>query len=262
MESSEVAFDKHVNIKDFWFKGALKQDGAVALCKEQFSKLQTPAATQSIPKIIHFIWIGDNPVPPSFEIYKVPWYELHPDFEFHFWNEEQLSKHEWINSFVILDKTLNPGLRADALRLEILSKFGGIYVDLDMALFKPIHSLFAKFDTDFFICVSHTNVFEVNNAIIGCIKGHPFLDLLIKELGLGVKQEISSLEKQKQLLTVMAAYDPSIEDKLKELSSKKIDVIKTSGPGFVTRQLFKHLSTNKDTKILILPIEYYYPLSN
>lgn len=125
------------------------------------------------------------------------------------------------------------------MRIEILSKFGGIYVDLDMALVKPIHSLFTKFDTDFFICVSHTNAFEVNNAIIGCKKGHAFLNVLIKEIGIGVRQEISSLEKQKQLMKVMAAMDPSLETKLCELSSKKIDVIKTTGPGFVTRQLFK-----------------------
>jgi hypothetical protein len=60
-------------------------------------------------------------------------------------------------------------------------------VDLDMALVKPIQGLFTKFDIDLFVCVSHTNVFEVNNAIIGCIKDHPFIDSLIKELGKGFK---------------------------------------------------------------------------
>jgi hypothetical protein len=63
-------------------------------------------------------------------------------------------------------------------------------------------------------------------------------------------------------MNAMAAFDPSIEEKLKELSSKNVDVINTSGPGFITKQLFKHLHLNKDTKILILPIEFFYPLSN
>ena len=42
-------------------------------------------------------------------------------------------KNDFKNAHIILDISLNPGLRADALRLEILSKYGGIYVDIDMA---------------------------------------------------------------------------------------------------------------------------------
>lgn len=35
-----------------------------------------------------------------------------------------------------------------------------------------------------------------------------------------------------------------------------------SGPGFVTRNIFKYLTENKETKVLVLPKEYFYPLSN
>jgi mannosyltransferase OCH1-like enzyme len=82
-------------------------------------------------------------------------------------------------SNIINDRSLNAGLRADALRLEILGLFGGIYVDTDMALVKPIHSLLDKINSSFFIGISHTEPFEVNNAIVGCTPSHILIKLLI-----------------------------------------------------------------------------------
>jgi mannosyltransferase OCH1-like enzyme len=96
-----------------------------------------------------------------------------------------------------MDFSLNPGLRADALRLEILKNCGGIYVDTDMALVKPIHELFDRFDTDFFTCVSKTAVFEVNNAILGSVKDHPLVINLIQELKVGYAKQVQALDKQK-----------------------------------------------------------------
>jgi len=81
-----------------------------------------------------------------------------------------------------LNRSLNAGLRADALRYEILYKYGGIYVDTDMALVKPIHTLLDHFSTDFLIGVSYSQAFEVNNAIVGSIPGHPFIEYCIAKL--------------------------------------------------------------------------------
>ena len=83
---------------------------------------------------------------------------------------------------IILDKSLNPGLRADALRYEILNKYGGIYVDTDMALVKPIHDLLSHITADFFLGISYSEAFEVNNAIVGSVQGHPFIKSSIEKL--------------------------------------------------------------------------------
>jgi mannosyltransferase OCH1-like enzyme len=81
---------------------------------------------------------------------------------------------------IFLDRTLNPGLRADALRYEILHKYGGIYVDADMALVKPIQTLLQRFSSaDLFLGISYSEAFEVNNAIIGSIPQHPLIKLAI-----------------------------------------------------------------------------------
>ncbi len=43
----------------------------------------------SIPKIIHQLWIGPKPAPTKF---MQTWKEKHPDFDYIFWNEEELKK--------------------------------------------------------------------------------------------------------------------------------------------------------------------------
>jgi mannosyltransferase OCH1-like enzyme len=69
--------------------------------------------------------------------------------------------------------------------LELLYKYGGIYVDIDMALVKPIDEFLQKYHTDFFIGVSFTKPFEVNNAILGSSPANPILKFLIERLNIG-----------------------------------------------------------------------------
>lgn len=46
------------------------------------------------------------------------------------------------NRDVILNTALNPGLRADFLRLELLYLFGGLYADVDMTCERDLEPLF------------------------------------------------------------------------------------------------------------------------
>jgi mannosyltransferase OCH1-like enzyme len=61
---------------------------------------------------------------------------------------------------------LNPGLRSDALRLEILHRYGGVYLDIDMFCVQKLTPLMAKVGNGIAIGFSNTDVFEVNNAVI------------------------------------------------------------------------------------------------
>ena len=54
------------------------------------------------------------------------------------WGEDDLSALELVNQDIIGNKQLNPALRADFLRLELLYKFGGIYADVDMTCEKSL----------------------------------------------------------------------------------------------------------------------------
>ena len=74
-----------------------------------------------IPKLIHFIWIGSNSQPKLFkDIFLEQWINLHPEYEVKIWTGEDLQKIKLQNEKYIMDSSINPGLRADALKLEIL----------------------------------------------------------------------------------------------------------------------------------------------
>ena len=49
------------------------------------------------------------------------------------WGETEVAELTFLqNRDVILNQELNPALRADFLRLELLNHFGGLYADVDM----------------------------------------------------------------------------------------------------------------------------------
>ena len=51
------------------------------------------------------------------------------------------------NKDVILDRDLNPALRADFLRIELLHRYGGLYADIDMTCEKNVfQGLKERFD--------------------------------------------------------------------------------------------------------------------
>jgi len=136
-----------------------------------------------MPALIHFIWVGENPVPAQFAEKLLPqWQEVHGDkFEIKVWKEEDLETLELRNGNIIKDKALNPGLRADFLRLELLFQKGGIYADIDMTCersLEPLLSLKASFITS----ISYTNAFEVNNGLLIARPGSPAVSYLIDQL--------------------------------------------------------------------------------
>lgn len=77
--------------------------------------------------------------------------------------------------------------------MELLYKYGGVYVDIDMALVKPIDEFLNKYHTDFFIGVSYTKSFEVNNAILGSSPANPILKYLIERLNIGYQSKLKQL---------------------------------------------------------------------
>ena len=97
----------------------------------------------TIPKIIHQIWIGPNPCPINM---MQTWKDKHPDFEYILWNEEELKKRDMQfkcrKRIIEMEEWCG---RADIMRLEILYKYGGIYIDADSICIEPIDNLIEKY---------------------------------------------------------------------------------------------------------------------
>lgn len=94
----------------------------------------------SIPKKIHYCWFGRQPLPKSVSNCIASWKHYCPDYEIIQWNEsnfdvnairytrEAYEKKQW--AFV-----------SDYARIKIIYENGGIYLDTDVELIKPLNSL-------------------------------------------------------------------------------------------------------------------------
>ncbi|UZK65913.1 glycosyltransferase [Sphingomonas sp. M1-B02] len=90
-----------------------------------------------IPKLLHFIWVGDESKCPHNCI--DTWRALHPDWTIRIWGNADLEQQAWHNRAHMEDMyghELN-GV-ADMMRWEILYAHGGIVVDADSIALRPL----------------------------------------------------------------------------------------------------------------------------
>lgn len=86
-----------------------------------------------IPKIIHQIWIGDDPIQKEHAAFIQKWKEMYSEYVHILWD------NKWVQATQIIPERKRKyfyeeypiALKADILRYEILRRFGGIYVDVD-----------------------------------------------------------------------------------------------------------------------------------
>lgn len=98
-----------------------------------------------IPKIIHYIWLGGKPLPKIAEKCIESWKKFCPDYEIKRWDETNLdlNKYQFVLDAIEAKKF---AFASDVLRTEILYNYGGIYLDIDVELIKPIDNLIADVD--------------------------------------------------------------------------------------------------------------------
>lgn len=84
-----------------------------------------------IPKIIHYCWLSNEPIPSEMQLYIEGWEKNLPDYEFMLWNFERFD----INSSIWVKEAFENkkyAFAADYIRLYALYKYGGIYMDMDV----------------------------------------------------------------------------------------------------------------------------------
>lgn len=97
----------------------------------------------SIPKIIHYCWFGRNPLPKSAEKCIESWKKYCPDYEIQLWNEESFDLH--CNAYVeAMYARKKWAFLTDYVRLKVVYDRGGVYLDTDVQLLKPLDALVEK----------------------------------------------------------------------------------------------------------------------
>lgn len=89
-----------------------------------------------IPKIIHYCWLSNDPVPTELQEYMASWEKYLPDYEFMKWDFKRFpkSKSKWVSDAFDNKKY---AFAADYIRLYALYNYGGIYLDMDVEVTKP-----------------------------------------------------------------------------------------------------------------------------
>ena len=93
-----------------------------------------------IPKIIHYCWFGHNELPPLAKKCIASWRAFLPDYEIKEWNEDNFD----VNSIPYIAQAYKHQKYAfvsDYARFKILHEYGGIYLDTDVELIKPLNEL-------------------------------------------------------------------------------------------------------------------------
>lgn len=148
------------------------------------SKIQagTSSGTGSnpkIPKIIHQIWLGPNLPPSYFHDFQARWKSLHPDWEYHLWSEADLEALN-LDNWDLVEKSQNWAEKADVIRCDLLDKFGGVYLDVDMEPCHSMNELHEKYD--FYAGLEHPHKIATTNnrvwvgiSIMASRPGHPIM---------------------------------------------------------------------------------------
>ena len=94
----------------------------------------------SIPKIIHYCWFGGGPINPESRKCIESWKKYCPDYKIIEWNEQnfEISQNRYAQQAYEAKKY---AFVSDYVRLAVLYEYGGIYLDTDVELVRPLDEL-------------------------------------------------------------------------------------------------------------------------
>lgn len=128
-----------------------------------------------IPKIIHYCWFGGNPLPELALKCIESWKRFCPDYEIIEWNENNFNLE--INSYVKEAYAAQKwAFVSDVARLYALVNYGGIYMDTDVEVIKPLDELLkyeavSGFESDT----------QIPTGLMACEKKHHMFDELLHD---------------------------------------------------------------------------------
>lgn len=124
-----------------------------------------------IPKIIHYCWLSNDPVPEQIQKYMQTWKKYLADYEFKLWNFEIFDKNSslWVKQAFEAKKY---AFAADYIRLYAVYTCGGIYMDMDVEVLKPFDDLL---NNELMFAYDNNETKDLEAGCFGAKKGHPFI---------------------------------------------------------------------------------------
>jgi len=164
-------------------------------------KYLSKPAVNTVPKNIHFIWIGPKPFPKDSIKNLISWKKHHPTWKFFLWTDDPkrelpikgmrrcLISNLGLGPFQrFFEESDNWSEKSDLIRFMIMYKKGGIYSDHDVECVCPLDPLSSHYD---FVAGyaplhpyghSHNSPFIPNTGIIISRPNHPLMKKVITRL--------------------------------------------------------------------------------
>lgn len=125
----------------------------------------------SIPKIIHYCWFGNSEMPSLAKKCIKSWKKYCPDYQIRCWNEQNfdLSQNRYVREAYAAKKW---AFVSDYVRLKVVHTYGGVYLDTDVELIRPLDALvetgaYMGFDEKGIVATGLGFAAEAGNEIIG-----------------------------------------------------------------------------------------------
>lgn len=125
----------------------------------------------NIPKIVHYCWLSDDPIPEDFLRYIAGWKKHMPDYEFIKWDFTRFDKFssQWVCEAFDNKKY---AFACDYIRLYAIYHYGGIYMDMDIEVLKPFDDLL---ESEYMFAVERENELWFEAGCFGVAKGNGFI---------------------------------------------------------------------------------------
>jgi glycosyltransferase involved in cell wall biosynthesis len=134
-----------------------------------------------IPKLLHFIWLGDEAARP--DRFLASWAQHHPDWTIKLWGNDDLQTPHW-RSGPRLRALLARDARAAAalLRWEVLLAEGGLAFDIDSLCLRPLDESLLRCEA--FACWQ-SELAEpglVSARFVGSVPHNPFIESIVSRI--------------------------------------------------------------------------------
>ena len=123
-----------------------------------------------IPEIIHAIWFSGEPMPPLYRRCLASWKKYAPGYEIKIWDMESYKPGHCL----FFEQAIEHGnwaFASDYARADLLRRYGGIYMDLDVEMLRPIDDLLYN---DAYMSFESTDRIECGSGM-GAGPGHPVI---------------------------------------------------------------------------------------
>ena len=167
-----------------------------------YTDLSPQTLNDKIQKNFHFIWISPTldktnvfSIEPKFLNNINSCRKLHPLWNFLIWTDENV-RLEFPELTEFLVKVKTPAVISDILRIYILVRFGGVYLDTDVTCMQKIDSLLKKQYCTAFVGNEESNedngiIHTITNALIASTANHPVLIKASEEVLLTALNDVS-----------------------------------------------------------------------